>query len=157
MSAIWSLSEGKRTWRLGAPTSEIDPDRTSMSECLRVTQKKTARKRLASQVRFVAGRAPRGKRSMASQMNGMRQRHPTRVPGHRRRSEAMNRKRAPSKAAGARLKLSLKLGRILPRCQSRSRLRPDTSSKLLLDPYRIRMHNNTRQPARDEYRRWPRA
>src|ERR1700676_2101505 len=29
MSAVWSLSEGKRTWRLRAPTSELDPKRTS--------------------------------------------------------------------------------------------------------------------------------
>jgi len=27
MSAVWSLSGGKRTWRLRAPTSEIDPTR----------------------------------------------------------------------------------------------------------------------------------
>jgi hypothetical protein len=25
MSAVWSLSGGKRTWRLRAPTSEFDP------------------------------------------------------------------------------------------------------------------------------------
>jgi hypothetical protein len=29
MSAVWSLSGGKRTWRLPAPTSEFDPTRTS--------------------------------------------------------------------------------------------------------------------------------
>src|SRR5260370_29889424 len=28
MSAVWSLSGGKRTWRLPAPTSEFDPFRT---------------------------------------------------------------------------------------------------------------------------------
>ena len=27
MSEVWSLSEGKRTWRLRAPTSEFDPER----------------------------------------------------------------------------------------------------------------------------------
>src|ERR1700686_1915332 len=27
--AVWSLSGGKRTWRLRAPTSEFDPTRTS--------------------------------------------------------------------------------------------------------------------------------
>src|SRR6202011_4306956 len=27
MSAVWSLSGGKRTWRLRAPTSEFDPQR----------------------------------------------------------------------------------------------------------------------------------
>jgi hypothetical protein len=29
MSAVWSLSGGKRTWRLRAPTSENDPTETS--------------------------------------------------------------------------------------------------------------------------------
>jgi hypothetical protein len=28
MSAIWSLTGGKRTWRLCSPTSEVDPKRT---------------------------------------------------------------------------------------------------------------------------------
>jgi hypothetical protein len=28
MSAVWSLSGGKRTWRLRTPTSEFDPKRT---------------------------------------------------------------------------------------------------------------------------------
>jgi len=28
MSAVWSLSGGKRTWRLRAPTSEFDPQAT---------------------------------------------------------------------------------------------------------------------------------
>src|SRR5665811_886746 len=31
MSAVWSLTEGKRTWRLRGPTSEIDPKLTKSS------------------------------------------------------------------------------------------------------------------------------
>src|SRR5260221_1419702 len=32
MSAVWSLTGGKRTWRLCSPTSELDPHRTSTTK-----------------------------------------------------------------------------------------------------------------------------
>ncbi len=66
-------------------------------------------------------------------------------------------KQPPAKAIGGCFESSLTLGRIRPRRQSRSRIRPDTNSKLPLNLYRIRMRNNTRRAARDEYLRWPPA
>src|SRR6476620_11501608 len=35
MSAIWSLTGGKRTWRLCSPTSEFDPETSAI--CLKIS------------------------------------------------------------------------------------------------------------------------
>jgi hypothetical protein len=54
MSAVWSLSGGKRTWRLRAPTSEFDPSRTSEAKtAMRVTVNPSYD---ASPIKQIAGR-----------------------------------------------------------------------------------------------------